>query len=73
MDSSIDNLSGVFRELSQLSDGVHTIYLRNDSHNFFEIHHTGVRNLFTSTVVAFIPNVVVKLQTPLLSSTIAAV
>ncbi|KAI1798315.1 hypothetical protein LXA43DRAFT_23017 [Ganoderma leucocontextum] len=73
MDSSAHNLPGVFRELSRLSVGDHAIYLRTDSHNFFEIHRSGARNLFTSTVAAFIPNVVIKLQTPLVPSIIAAV
>ncbi len=73
MDSSSHNLPGVFRELSRLSDGDHTIYLRTDSHNFLEIHRTGIRNIFTSAVAAFIPNVVIKLQTPLVLSIAAAV
>lgn len=73
MDLSIHNLPSVFTELSRLSDGDHTIYIRADPHSFLEVHRTGIRNLFSTTVAAFIPDVVIKLQIPLASSIIAAV
>ncbi|KAM5531146.1 hypothetical protein V8D89_015167 [Ganoderma adspersum] len=73
MDLSVHNLPTVFRELSRLSDGDHTIYLRADPHSFLEVHRAGIRNLFSTTVAAFIPDVVIKLQAPLASSIIAAV
>ncbi|TBU40222.1 hypothetical protein BD309DRAFT_362487 [Dichomitus squalens] len=73
MDASAQTLQGVFRELSRLCDGDHTVYLRTDSHSFVEIHRSGPRSLFTSTVAAFVPNVVIKLQTSLVPSIITAV
>ena len=73
MDASSENLQGAFKELSRMCEGDHTVYLRTDSHNFAEIHRSGPPSTFTSTVAAFIPNVVIKLQTPLAPPIIAAV
>lgn len=74
MNLSTPDLSAeLFRELSHLSDGDFVIYLRNDPSNFSEIHRTGDCYPFTSTLSAFIPELVIQLHSPLVSSIVTAV
>nr|VWP00851.1 Peroxisomal catalase (EC [Ganoderma boninense] len=73
MDLSKYNLPAVFKQLSHLSDGDHTVYIRAGPHSFHEVRSSGARDLFSTNLAAFIPASVIKLQTPLAASIIAAV
>ncbi|KAI0746650.1 hypothetical protein C8Q80DRAFT_1271511 [Daedaleopsis nitida] len=65
----------VFRELSRFGHGDHVFYHRTagDPHSFIEVHADGTMSTFTSPVAALMPNVVIKLQTPMFAQIVSAV
>ncbi|RPD65369.1 hypothetical protein L226DRAFT_531047 [Lentinus tigrinus ALCF2SS1-7] len=63
----------LFGQLSRLVDGDHSVFIRTDSQTFLEYHRGGKSSVFTSHVAALMPNVVIKLQTPLVPSVISSV
>ena len=73
IDLSAHNLPAVFRELSRLGDGDHTVYVRTEPHSLVEVRRAGVRSLPSTALAAFIPDAVIKLQTPMAASIIASV
>ncbi|RDX41632.1 hypothetical protein OH76DRAFT_188860 [Lentinus brumalis] len=63
----------LFDQLSRLSDGDHSVFVRTDAQAFLEYHRGGKSSVFTSHVAALMPNVVIKLHTPLVPSIISSV
>ena len=64
--------SAVFRELSRFGDGDHSLIVRTDAQTFLELHRSGKQDFFTSHIAALMPNVVIKLQTPMSAQIVSA-
>ncbi len=74
MDRTLTIYTVLLKELSRFGDGDHSVVLRTeDPRTFLEVHRGGKRNLFTSHVAALMPNVVVKLRTPMSAQIVYAV
>ncbi|KAI0708097.1 hypothetical protein C8T65DRAFT_213997 [Cerioporus squamosus] len=73
MDALASPTDHLFDQLSRLSDGDHSVFIRTDAQAFLEYHRGGKSSVFTSHVAALMPNVVIKLHTPLVPSIISSV
>ena len=72
MDAFSTPTDHLFDQLLRLCDGDHSVFIRTDSQAFLEYHRGGKSSVFTSHVAALMPNVVIKLQTPLVPSIISS-